>query len=82
MEQIIRKLSFERIDELKKAIQADRKKYKYCLISHIKFLIYFLSELLYIFYLFYYLQTHICWSIRFLLKIISFTFLMENMLVS
>jgi len=28
MEQIIRKLSFERIDELKKAIQADRKKYK------------------------------------------------------
>ena len=31
MEQIIRKLSFERIDELKKAIQADRKKYKYLL---------------------------------------------------
>eukprot|EP00794_Sanderia_malayensis_P005432 gene5432-6111_t len=28
MEQIIRKLSFERIDELKKSIQVDRKKYK------------------------------------------------------
>ena len=32
MEQIIRKLSFERIDELKKAIQADRKRYKYIII--------------------------------------------------